>query len=373
MCSSARTRSSRRRRRSSPRCRWRRRPGRGATPRRPTTPRRPPRRMNRPAADTRMELTMGGETNSDPGDLESLIDYVKRSREFDFTGYKRPTLVRRIAKRMAEVGCTTYGDYEEYLEVHPDECVVFFNNILINVTSFFRDPEAWELVADEIVPRIISGKDASEPIRVWSAGCASGEEADTLAMILCRTLGADAVRARVKIYATDIDEDALGQARAATYPAKSLESVPEPMRSEYFEATPKGFTFRNDLRRTIIFGRHDLLKDAPISRLDLLVCRNTLMYFNAEAQAAILDRFRFALDRGGYLFLGRAETLLTHSSVFRPLQLRLRVFEAVEDADEPRAHAAATRRPDPDHESEWPRGKLRDAAFDAAPGAVLVV
>jgi two-component system CheB/CheR fusion protein len=316
---------------------------------------------------------MNGEISSDPGDLEALLDYVKRTREFDFTGYKRPTLVRRISKRMAEVGCETYSEYEDYLEVHPDEFNIFFNNILINVTSFFRDPAAWEFIADEIVPRIISGKDPSEPIRVWSAGCASGEEAYTLAMILGQTLGVDGFRSRVKVYATDIDEDALMQARAAVYGPKALEAVPDALREQYFEMTPKGFTFRGDLRRSLIFGRHDLMKDAPISRLDLLVCRNTLMYFNADTQGAILDRFRFALEGGGYLFLGRAETLLTHSAAFRPLQLRLRVFESVADATTSRARPTTPRLPEPNAEPEWPRAKLRDAAFDSGAGATIVV
>jgi two-component system CheB/CheR fusion protein len=315
---------------------------------------------------------MNAAGSTDSGDLEALLDFVKRTREFDFTGYKRPTLMRRIGKRMAEVGCETYADYEDYLAVHPDEFVVFFNSILINVTSFFRDPPAWEFVAEEIVPRIISGKGPSDPIRVWSAGCASGEEAYTLAMIFGQALGIDGFRSRVKVYATDIDEEALVQARAATYSAKALEAVPEHLRSTYFENTPRGFTFRSDLRRSLIFGRHDLLQDAPISRLDLLVCRNTLMYFNADAQGAILDRFRFALEGGGYLFLGRPETLLTHSSVFRPLQLRLRVFESVGEHSDPRV-PHPPRLPDRAPEPEWSRTKLRDAAFDAAAQATIVV
>src|SRR5215212_6834655 len=257
---------------------------------------------------------MDSDTFRDPSDLEALLDYVKEMRKFDFSGYKRPTLFRRIGKRMEELGCETYAEYQDYLEVHPEEFVTFFNTVLINVTSFFRDPEAWTFVADEIVPRIISGKDPDAPIRIWSAGCASGEEAYTLAMVFGRALGLDAFRSRVKIYATDIDEEALAQARSATYPAKAIEAVPEALRSQYFESTARGLTFRHDLRRALIFGRHDLLKDAPISRLDLLVCRNTLMYFNADVQRGILDRFRFALEDGGYLFLGRAETLLTHSA-----------------------------------------------------------
>src|SRR3954449_4237850 len=166
----------------------------------------------------------GGATADDghPGDLEALLDYVKRTREFDFTGYKRPTLVRRVAKRMSDVGCATYAEYEDLLEFHPDEFNAFFDAVLINVTSFFRDPPAWEFVADEIVPRILSGKEDGSDIRIWSAGCASGEEAYTLAMILAETIGVDDFRARVKVYATDVDDDALTQARSGTYPVRSL-------------------------------------------------------------------------------------------------------------------------------------------------------
>ena len=136
-------------------------------------------------------------------------------------------------------------------------------------------------------------------MRVWSAGCASGQEAYTVAMVLAELLGVDAYRERVKIYATDIDEDALGQARLAIYTAKEIESVPAELRERYFERADQRFAFRKDLRRTVIFGRNNLVQDAPISRLDLLICRNTLMYFNAETQGRILRHFHFALDAGG--------------------------------------------------------------------------
>jgi two-component system, chemotaxis family, CheB/CheR fusion protein len=116
--------------------------------------------------------------------LEALIQYIKRTRQFDFSGYKRTTLSRRIGKRMQEVGCEEYADYQDYLEVHPEEFTSFFNTILINVTSFFRDPPAWDFIASEVVPRVVSGKDDGEPIRIWSAGCASGEEAYSLAITL---------------------------------------------------------------------------------------------------------------------------------------------------------------------------------------------
>jgi two-component system CheB/CheR fusion protein len=306
----------------------------------------------------------------DPGDLEQLLEYVQRARDFDFTGYKRPTLTRRIIKRMGEVGCETYGQYQDHLEVHPDELVSFFDSILVNVTSFFRDPEAWEFVAAEIVPRIVSGRQTDDPIRVWSAGCASGEEAYTLAIVLCEALGMEAFSRRVKVYGTDVDETALAQARQATYSEKALETVPDDLRERYFQRSERGYEFRGDLRRSVVFGRHDLLEDAPISRLDLLVCRNTLMYFDADAQAAILDRFRFALARGGYLLLGRAETLLTHSSAFRPLQLKLRIFERLPSPDDRRSGASQGT---DGGGRELMRAKLRDAAFDAGDAATMVI
>src|SRR5919199_1219066 len=238
-------------------------------------------------------------------EFEALLDYLKQNRGFDFTGYKRPSLSRRIEKRMQAVGIGSYAEYTDYLEAHPDEFTHLFNTILINVTTFYRDAVPWDYLGAEIVPRILAQREPSEAIRVWSAGCASGEEAYTLAIVLAESMGLDQFRERVKIYATDVDEEALDKARHGTYTAKELSPVPEPLRDKYFErAADTGFVFRKDLRRCVIFGRNDLVQDAPISRIDLLVCRNTLMYFNGGTQAKVLRRFHFALAHGGVLFLG---------------------------------------------------------------------
>jgi two-component system, chemotaxis family, CheB/CheR fusion protein len=259
-------------------------------------------------------------------DAGALLDYLKQHRAVDFTAYKQSTLLRRIGRRMQQVQIGSFGEYQDYLEVHPEEFSQLFDTILINVTSFFRDPEAWDVLGREIVPAILAAKGDAEPIRVWSAGCASGEEAFTLAMVWAERLGAEAFRQRVKIYATDIDESALAKARQATYEAKQMEAVPEELRGRYFEATGTGHTFRVDMRRSIVFGRHDLVNDAPISRLDLLVCRNTLIYFNAEVQRRILTRFHFAINAQGFLFLGKSEMLLTHPNLFQPVDLKHRIF-----------------------------------------------
>jgi two-component system CheB/CheR fusion protein len=258
-------------------------------------------------------------------EFENLIEYLCESRGVDFTGYKRTSLVRRVAKRCQEVGIDDFGAYLDYLQVHSDEFPILFDKILINVTEFFRDGPAWDYVAESIAPRIA---EKSGAIRIWSTGTASGEEAYSAAILFCEALGPEQFLRRVKIYATDIDEEALNKARAGYFP-KDLESLDDDLKSKYFEPQGSRYVFRSSLRRALIFGRHDLMQDAPISRLDLLICRNTLMYFTAESQGRILARFHYALNEDGYLFLGRAEMLLTHGALFTPVDLKQRVFSKV--------------------------------------------
>jgi two-component system CheB/CheR fusion protein len=268
-------------------------------------------------------------TNPDDQAFENLLEYFRQSRGFDFTGYKRSSLKRRLCKQMQTHQIETFTDYLDYIQVHPEEFLPLFNTLLINVTSFFRDESAWNYLQSTILPEILSQKFNTDPIRIWTAGCASGEEAYTLAMIWAETLGIEAFRQRVKIYATDLDEEALKEARQATYTEKAIELIPESLQVKYFEKIGTKYIFRPDVRRAVIFGRHDLVQDAPISRLDLLVCRNTLMYFNAETQGKILHRFHFALQNSGFLFLGKAEMLLTHSNLFTPVHLQHRIFNRV--------------------------------------------
>jgi two-component system CheB/CheR fusion protein len=311
------------------------------------------------------------EPTSEDDPLDLLLTYLKTTRGFDFGGYKRASLERRVQKRMQEVGVDGYADYVEHLEVHQDEFAALFDTILINVTGFFRDPQAWEYYAEDIVPRLLETLNGDEPIRVWCAGCASGEETYTLAMVLAEALGLDAYMERVKIYATEVDDDALGQARQATYTAKQVEAIPPALLERYFEPGGQRYALRKDMRRTIIFGRNDLTQDAPISRIDLLTCRNTLMYFNAETQAGILNRFHFALNPWGYLFLGRSEMLVTHTDLFRPVNLKRRVYtKVVRSAPRDRllTFTHTTHELGADAATE-----IRDGAFDASPGAQVVV
>jgi two-component system CheB/CheR fusion protein len=266
--------------------------------------------------------------------FEQLLKYLKENRGFDFTEYKRASLMRRVRKRMSEVHIEEFETYQDFLEVHPQEFTALFNTILINVTSFFRDQEAWDYLAGEIVPKILEAKTPTSTIRLWSAGCASGEEAYSLAILMAEALGVEACRHHVKIYATDVDEEDLERARRGVYEAAALKEVPQDLQDKYFDRSENDgrYVFRQDLRRTLVFGRHDLMHDAPISRLDLLLCRNTLIYFNREAQGRIVARFHFALKDSGYLFLGRAEMMLAHGKLFEPVNMRHRVFCRVSGA-----------------------------------------
>ncbi|MEP7226639.1 MAG: CheR family methyltransferase [Gemmatimonadales bacterium] len=302
--------------------------------------------------------------------FEALLLYLKQSRGFDFTAYKRSTLMRRVLVRMQTVGMGSFSDYLDYLQVDSNEFTRLFNTILINVTTFFRDPAAWEFVASDVIPTLLGHAGTKDPIRVWSAGCASGEEAYTIAMLLTEALGREQFRDRVKIYGTDVDEEALSEARQATYDSRRVEGVPPDLLPKYFDRQEDRFVFNMELRRSVIFGRHDLNQDAPISRINLLSCRNCLMYFNAEAQARILARFQFALLAGGTLFLGKSETMLTHSGGFAALDVKRRLFTKAE-------HQGRERPGDLDR----PRGiepgdtiqRLRAASADLAPMAELLV
>jgi two-component system CheB/CheR fusion protein len=308
------------------------------------------------------------------GSFEELLDYLKRNRGFDFTGYKRTSLRRRVCKRMAEVNVPDFDAYQDYLEVHPQEFVQLFNTILINVTSFFRDRPAWDYLADEIVPRVLAAQSGAGNVRVWSAGCATGEEAYSLAMIFAEALGMQECRRRVKIYATDVDEDALELARRGTFAPDAMRVVPEDLRTRYFDATNDHYTFRNDLRRVLIFGRHDLMHDAPISRLDLLCCRNTLIYFNREAQDRVVARFHFALHDTGYLFLGKAEMLLSHTALFAPEEMGHRFFTKI-SLTQPRVQVETLVQAGQEIQIEAPNahGQLHRASFETAPVAQVVI
>ncbi len=308
---------------------------------------------------------------NDQTGFDALIDYLARTRSFDFSGYKPASVMRRVTKRMHEVGVEGFTEYIDYLEVQPDEFEALFNTILINVTAFFRDREAWDHLETEAVPRILAAKGAGEPIRVWSAGCAAGQEAYSVAMVFAEALGPQEFASRVKIYATDVDEEALTQARHGSYDAKEVADVPEALRERYFAAEEDRFVFRKDLRGSVIFGRNDLVQDAPISRVDLLLCRNTLMYFHAETQERIVGRFHFAMNSSGILFLGKSEMLTRHPDLFDPFDHQHRLFAKV-GVGRPRDLRDPVLAEAPRYSGTVPE-LVREAAADTVPVAQVLI
>jgi two-component system, chemotaxis family, CheB/CheR fusion protein len=294
-------------------------------------------------------------------DFERLLEFVRTERNFDFTGYKRSSLERRTTKRMQELGIERYADYLDYLQAETDEFNRLFNTILINVTSFFRDEETWAAIGETILPELL---ERDGQIRIWSAGCASGQEPFSIAMLLAERLGAEDVARRVKIYATDIDEEALTEARRAEYSDRAIRSVPPALLERYFDLTGQRYSMLKELRRAVIFGRHNLAVDAPISKIDLLLCRNTLMYFSSPLQTYILDGFHFALAPDRYLVLGKSEVMLSRTDRFVPVDLKRRIFRA--DGAGQRYHGPRRMapRPNADDRPKPPDRALETRAFD---------
>ncbi|MBD3884060.1 chemotaxis protein CheR [Phormidium tenue FACHB-886] len=259
-------------------------------------------------------------------EFEALLSYLKYSQGCDLTNYKRSTLLRRFKYRMNSIKIDSYQDYLQYLQYHPEEHIALLNDVLINFTSFFRDRDIWNYLAAEIIPKIIANKQPNEPIRVWSAGCAAGQEIYSLLILLAEALGVEFCLQHVQCYATDNDEVAVRQARKGTYTELEVRSIPPDLLKKYFEQTAQGYVFHPALRCKVVFGRHDLSKDAPMSKIDLLLCRNVFIYFKPETQISISIRFHYSLRSTGFLVLGKSEVLINRSPIFKPINLRQRVY-----------------------------------------------
>ncbi|HUK46345.1 MAG TPA: protein-glutamate O-methyltransferase CheR, partial [Terriglobales bacterium] len=260
--------------------------------------------------------------------LKDLLEELAEQRNFDFRGYKKTTLERRFRRRMFQLNLGGYGEYSEYIRKHPDEVNELLSILLINVTEFFRDPPAWEILRHEILPSLLKQIKPGHSFRVWSAGCASGEEPYSVAILLAEHFGPRIQDYDVKIYATDIDEDALNTARRGEYSVDAVRRVHQEWRDKYFHGKAL-LRVNREIRRLVIFGRSNLVQNAPISHVNLLVCRNLLIYFDSDLQKRILSRLHYAIEPGGVLFLGKSESQLTNSHLFQRLNSRWRIFQRI--------------------------------------------
>jgi PAS domain S-box-containing protein len=276
------------------------------------------------------DLLAAGASSADGRDreeLRGLLDLVRDRSGIDFSTYKPATIQRRVHGRMSATARSTLADYAAFVESDPDEYARLVNNLLIKVTEFFRDQRLFDYLRDHALPELIAeARREDRELRIWSAGCSTGEEAYSLAIVVAEALGGDLSRPDIRIFATDIDGAAIGFARRGIYPAASLSGLPPGTRDRYFVQSEGGFEVAKSLRALMIFGQHDLAERAPFPRIDLLLCRNVLIYFSVAMQKTALETFAFSLRPGGRLVLGTSESVMALPEPFEQEHARLRIF-----------------------------------------------
>jgi two-component system, chemotaxis family, CheB/CheR fusion protein len=292
----------------------------------------PPEIEDAEEPDVKIADAPGGETISDetrnPDDesaMAAVLAHVRVQTGHDFTHYKRATILRRIARRLQVNSIESIPNYLAFLRTHPAEARALVHDLLIGVTHFFRDQESFAAL-DAHLPQIFAGRKAEDEIRVWVAGCSTGEEVYSIAMLLCEHAEKLAVPPKIQVFGTDIDEQAVHTARTGVYPVTIEADVSEERLRRFFRREENCYRIRKELREMVLFAAHNLLSDAPFSRVDLVACRNLLIYLKRPAQQQVFDIFHFALRAGGFLFIGGAETADLARTLFVPLDVRHRLY-----------------------------------------------
>lgn len=263
-------------------------------------------------------------------DLLKILALIQQHTPLDFSDYKRPTIVRRIILRMAKNKVTSLGEYVNFLEVNPSEISSLAKEFLISVTKFFRDKEAFEVIKEKVIPEIVENKLQVDTFKVWVVGCATGEEAYSLAILISEHLTEQKKNLEVKIFASDIDKTALIQASKGIYPARIENDVSEERLSKFFTKHDDHYKVRDNIRKMLIFADHDIVKQPPYGKIDLISCRNLLIYINPILQKKILTSLHFCLNLGGYLFLGPSESLGDLKKSFVEVNKKWRIFKSIE-------------------------------------------
>ncbi|HWE47220.1 MAG TPA: CheR family methyltransferase [Caulobacteraceae bacterium] len=257
---------------------------------------------------------------------------IRNQLGHDFAGYKGKTFLRRVQRRMQVNHLDSLEAYIERLRQEPKEVSALFRDLLINVTNFFRDADAFKVLEEQVIPKLFAGRGAEDAIRVWVPGCATGEEVFSIAILMQEHMQRLAAKPRVQIFATDIDDHALSVARAGRYPEALLDSVSEERRKRFFTYDDGSYLLTKDVRDICVFSPHSVIRDPPFSRLDLVSCRNLLIYFGADMQNQVIPTFHYALKPGGYLFLGTSENVSQFADLFTAIDKKNRVFRSREDA-----------------------------------------
>ncbi|MBR0753843.1 PAS domain-containing protein [Bradyrhizobium jicamae] len=281
-----------------------------------------------------VETAQDGDEDSAAREALPHIYAILRSQiGHDFSGYKVRTFARRVARRMQVSQLNTIDAYLELLRKDPHEVNALFRDLLINVTNFFRDADAFDHLAELVIPKLFEGRGAADTVRVWIPGCSTGEEMYSIAILLREYMEKLTAVPRVQIFATDIDERALSVARTARYPAALLDSVSEQRQRRFFVQDGGSFIVSRDVRDLCIFSPHSVIRDPPFSRIDLVSCRNLLIYFGPDMQSQVIPTFHYALRNDGYLFLGSAENVSQFQDLFAPVEKKHRLFRKRTDGN----------------------------------------
>ncbi|NJL24778.1 MAG: protein-glutamate O-methyltransferase CheR [Calothrix sp. SM1_5_4] len=252
--------------------------------------------------------------------LNRILSVLRSHTNVDFSGYKRTTIMRRIQRRMMVQRTRSLADYAKYLSAHEGEVQALYNDILINVTEFFRDPESFKALASKIFPRLLKNRRSQTPIRVWVPGCSTGEEAYSIAISLVEFQTKAGSQTPIQIFATDISEPSIQKARIGQYPESIAQNVSKERLKRFFDKNEGGYKIHKAIRDLCLFSRHDVTNDPPFAKLDLISCRNVLIYFSRSLQDRVIPFFHYGLRPGGYLWLGRAENLGNYAKLFNLLE-----------------------------------------------------
>lgn len=262
--------------------------------------------------------------------LQSIFVELRRQTGHVFGGYKRATILRRLARRMQLAEIDAIEDYAHHLVDHPEETRALFKDILISVTSFFRDPKAFAHLETEIIPELFRTRSTDDSVRVWVPGCATGEEAYSIAMLLLEQRERSATHPDIQVFATDVDADALQFARRGVYPASISSDVSKDRLSHFFSVRSNGYVIEPKVMDIVLFAEHNLVSDPPFSKLDLISCRNLLIYMSRELQEEVFGRLHYALNPEGTLFLGRSESVDSVADLFAPIHMPSRIFHRLD-------------------------------------------
>lgn len=264
--------------------------------------------------------------------LKKIFILLRAQTAHDFSQYKPNTINRRIERRMAVHQIDKVEEYVRYLQQTPDEVDALFRDLLIGVTSFFRDPEAFKALEEQVIPQLFLGQPSGGVVRVWSAGCSTGEEAYSLAILLQERLEVLKRNYKVQLFATDIDSQAVASARQGIYPASIAADISPERLARFFSAEPDGSAYRikKGIRDMLIFSEQNVIKDPPFSKLNLISCRNLMIYMGSELQKKIIPLFHYAINPGGFLFLGTSETVGDFGDLFNVLNRKAKIYQCKE-------------------------------------------